>query len=58
MTPGFWLIVGMAAIVLAAFLVWLSDRLADAYDYLRARRARELAEDAAVFDPHSRKAQP
>lgn len=51
MTPGFWLIVSIGALVLAVFLTWLSDRLADAYLALKARRAAALAEDAAVFDP-------
>lgn len=51
MTPGFWLIVALLAVtIVAPSLIWLADRIADAYDVLTARRARELAEDAAVFD--------
>ncbi len=54
MTPGFWLIVAMAAIILAAFLVWLTDRCADALEALAARRRAQLAADAATFGEPTR----
>lgn len=54
MTPGFWLMVAMVAIVAAAALVWLVDRLADARDWLAARDQARADVDAATFGEPTR----
>jgi hypothetical protein len=54
-TPGFWLIVALVAVtIVAPSLIWLADRIADAYDALTARRAGQLEEDAATFGEPTR----